>query len=35
MVDALLSLDAAGRNLILLQLNVPGFVDSSRENLPF
>ena len=32
--DALLSLDAGGRGLVLPQLNMPGFVDSLWEPLP-
>lgn len=33
--DALLSLDAKGRRLVLPQLNVPGFVNFAWEALPF
>lgn len=35
MVGTLLSLDGGGRSLVLLQLNMPGFVHSPGEALPF
>ena len=31
----MLSLNAGGRDVVLPQLNVPGFVDSPWETLPF